>query len=144
LQHKARNVNCLYDCAVFKLLRNVRKVYKQWKALPPDEREQFASDIQRIRRLVRELGGSRALEFVESDAEETEAGPDVGAEGSTASERDRAAVIAELKDATSALLLKMASPVGQLASGSVPRSVRLGGRVMSAGVRRFGRKQREM
>jgi hypothetical protein len=56
---------------------------------------------------------------------------------------DRAAVIAELKDATAALLSRMAAPAGRLASDSLPRSVRLGGRVMSAGVRRFGRKDPE-
>jgi hypothetical protein len=121
---------------MFKLLRNVRKAYKQWKRLPPDQREEFASDIQRIRQLVRELGGNRALEFVESDAE-----PKIEAEEQewTSTARDRAAVIGELKDATAVLLTKMAKPAGRLASDSVPRSVRLGGKVVSAGVRRIGR-----
>jgi hypothetical protein len=129
-----------YDCAVFRLLRNVRNVYKQWKALPPDQREQFASDIQRIRHLVTELGGSRALEFVESDLEEE---CDAAAEEPALSQRDRGAVIAELKEATSALMGKMAAPAGQLAIDSVPRSVRLSGRAMSVGVRRLGRTKRD-
>lgn len=124
---------------MLKLLRNVRKAYKQWKALPAEEREQFAGDIQHIRDLVRELGGRRALQFVEGDAEEVES----GVEAAAMTGHDRAAVIAELKDATAALLSRMAAPAGRLASDSLPRSVRLGGRVMSAGVRRFGRKDPE-
>jgi hypothetical protein len=49
---------------VFKLLRNVREAYRQWKALPPDEREQFASDIQRIRRLG--VGPEEVVQLVEA------------------------------------------------------------------------------
>jgi hypothetical protein len=124
---------------MLKLLRNVRKAYKQWKALPSGEREQFSSDVQHIRGLVRELGGSRAVRFVESDAEESDAGVDE----MVSSARGREAVIADLKEATTVLLAKMAAPAGRFASDSTPRSVRLGGRAVSAGVRRLDRKRRQ-
>jgi hypothetical protein len=121
---------------VFRLLTNVRKAYKQWKQLPPDQREEFASNIKRIRDLVGELGGNRAIEFVEGDVE-----PEIEAplEEPPSSPRDRAAVIAELKDATAVLLTRMAAPGSRLASDSIPRSARLSGKVVAAGVRSIGR-----
>ena len=121
---------------MLKLLRNVRNVYKQWRALPPEQREQFASDVQHIQSLVRELGGARAVDFVEGDAEWTD--PVLG--DAPARERDRAVVVGELKEETQALLMKMAAPAGQFAVDSTPLSVRLGGRLMVAGARRVARK----
>lgn len=123
---------------MLRLLRNVRRAYKQWQALPDEERDQYSGEIQRIRDLVLELGGSRALRFVESDSDQ-----EIYAEVEAAPTRARSVVIRELQEATSALLSKMAAPAARLASDSLPRSVRLSGRVVSAGVQRLGREHRE-
>jgi hypothetical protein len=121
---------------MLKLLRNVRKAYKQWQQLPPEEREQFSADVRHIRALVAELGGAKAVRFIENAGGEEVDETQLTAEPSG---RPRSAVIAELQDATATLLSAMARPTAALAKGSVPTSVRLGSKAATAGFRRFGR-----
>jgi hypothetical protein len=100
----------------------------------------FGSEIHRIRALVRELGGARALRYLEGSEEDP--GGEV-AFSSHPARRDRSEVIAELKEATSGLVEAMARPAGKLAVDSLPRSVRLGAKVASVGVRSLGRAREE-
>lgn len=119
---------------MFRLLRNARKAYKQWRSLPAEEQERYAGEIRHITALVRELGGSGAVQFVEGSADA--AGDDVDARMSTA-KRDRTVVMAELQDATTSLLTALAGPAADLATRSTPRSMRIGGKLAAKGVRRY-------
>jgi hypothetical protein len=91
----------------------------------------------RITALVRELGGARAVSYVEgatdSPVEREESEADIP-------RRDRREVMVELQEATTSLLAALASPGGALALGSVPRSLRLGGKLAGRGAMRYMRK----
>lgn len=112
-----------------KLLRNVRKAIKQWRMLPPTERDRYRDHVDRVRSLVAELGGKRALGYVEGSHD------DVGDEGAIAT-RPRAEVIADLQAETTSLLTALAGPAAMVAKDSVPKSARLAGKVAIKGFRR--------
>jgi hypothetical protein len=118
---------------MLKLLRNVRKAIKQWQALPSTERDQHKDRVVRIRSLVAELGGKRAVDYVDGSHD------DIGDESAVAT-RPRTEVIADLQIETTSLLTALAAPAAVLAKDSVPRSVRLGGKITSKGLRSVARR----
>jgi hypothetical protein len=122
---------------MFKLLRNVRKAYKQWRALPGEERQRYSAEMRRIMTLVRELGGAKAVQFVDGSADSLRSAE----EESTASteKRSRSVVMADLQKATGSLLAALASPAADLAMNSIPRSARVGGKLARRGIRRHMR-----
>lgn len=124
---------------MLKLLRNVQRTLKQWRALPATERDQYKERIDRVRSLVAELGGQRALDYVNGTGgslDDSTDEPDV-------QRRPRADVIAELQAETSSLLTALAAPAAGLAKNSVPRSARIGAKLAGKGasraIRRYSR-----
>jgi hypothetical protein len=122
---------------VLKLLRNVRRAYKKWKSLPAKERQQFSGEMRRILYLVGELGGRRAVEYVE--------GSDLTLNGSNLDtdtprpSHHRAEIVSELRHATTSLLSAMAVPAARIASDSLPTTVRVGGKIAVSGLKRAAR-----
>jgi hypothetical protein len=118
---------------MLKLLRNVRKAIKQWRMLPPTERDRYKDHVDRVRSLVAELGGKPAVGYVDGSHD------DIGDDGVIAT-RPRAEVIADLQAETSSLLTELAGPAAMVAKDSVPKSARLAGKVASKGLRRAARR----
>jgi hypothetical protein len=117
---------------VLKLLRNVQRALKQWRALPATERDQYKDRVDRIRSLVMELGGQRALDYVNGSG----GSPEDSTDERDLPPRQRADVIAELQVETSSLLTALVTPAAGLATDSVPRSARIGAKLASKGLRR--------
>jgi hypothetical protein len=114
------------------VLRAARTAHRQFQALPTEEQGRYAADMARIRGLLRELGGTRAVAFVENDTVPDEAdGTEL-----TSTTRDRHAVARDLQAATSALLARMSGPSRELLAGEMPRSARLSRRIAVAGISR--------
>lgn len=121
---------------MLKVLRNVRRVIKQWHALPPTERDRYKDHVDRIRSLVAELGDRRAVGYVD----DVDAQPDDMGDESAVTARPRADVLADLQTETTSLLTALAVPATALAKDSVPRSARLGGKIASRGLRSIARR----
>ena len=121
---------------MLKLLRNVQRALKQWRALPATERDQYKDRVNRVRSLVAELGGQRALDYVNGTGDS----PDDSTDERHIQPRQRADVIAELKAETSSLLTALATPAAGLAKDSVPRSARIGAKLADKGLRRATRR----
>jgi hypothetical protein len=121
---------------MLKVLRAVRAALKQWQRLPPDERERYKGQVQRIRSLVAELGGARAVGYVDGDCQAA----NVAADGHASASRPKTAVITDLQDETNRLLVALAPPAAALAKQSVPKSARLGGKVAAKGLRQAARR----
>jgi hypothetical protein len=117
---------------VLKPLRNVQRALKQWRALPATERDQYRDRVDRVLSLVAELGGQRALDYVNG----TGGSPDDSTDERSIQPRQRADVIAELQAETSSLLTALATPAAGLAKDSVPRSARIGAKLAGKGLRR--------
>lgn len=116
---------------MLKLLRNVQKALKQWRALPAAERDQYKHRVDHIRALVAELGGQQAVDYIEGTG---------NMQGDSKDEhqiqrRQRADVIADLQAETSGLLAAFAAPAAGLAKDSVPKSARIGAKLAGKGVR---------
>jgi len=137
---------------MLKLLRNVRKAYKQWRSLPIEDREHYSAEMRRITTLVRELGGAKAVEFVEGASESSgglEHEPTGAAErespgsrtesNARPERRSRCVITAELQEATSSLVTALSSPVSDFATSSVPHSVRIGGKLAERAIGRHTR-----
>lgn len=118
------------------LLRNVRKALKQWRALPATDRDRYKDRVDRIRSLVAELGGQRAVDYVNGTGDS----PDDGNNERPAERRQRADVLADLQSETSSLLAALATPAGRLAQDSVPRSARIGAKLAGKGLRKVARR----
>lgn len=123
---------------MLKLLRNVRKMFKQWHALPAAEREQYKHRVDHIRSLVAELGGQRAVDYVTGTGD----APDEGKDGRHTGPRQRAEVIADLQAETSSLLTALATPTAGLAKDSIPKSARIGVKFAGKGLHRAARRYR--
>jgi hypothetical protein len=121
---------------MLKLLRNVRKAIRQWRALPAEDRDQYRHHVGHIRMLVAELGGGRALSYVDG-ADDAHSSPVETSE----LRRPRLEVIAELETETAALLAALSSPAAELAMNSVPTSARLGARLARKGLGRVAQRQ---
>jgi hypothetical protein len=121
---------------MFKLLKSARKAFKLWRKLPAEERAQHAAKVQRVMSLVRELGGSRAASFVE-DSVDCQEEVDTDDLVAPPTGRVRAEVVAELQEATSALLQALGPTAGDLARDSVPLSLRLSGKLVAKGAQRY-------
>ena len=117
---------------MLRLLRNVQKALKQWRALPETERDQYKNRVDRIRSLVAELGGQRALDYVNGSG----GSPDDSTDEPDVQPRQRAEVIAELQAETSSLLTALATPAMGLAKDSTPRSARIGAKLAGKGLSR--------
>jgi uncharacterized protein YbaA (DUF1428 family) len=120
---------------MLKLLRNARKALKQWRALPATERDRYKHHADDIRSLVAELGGKRAVGYVDGASDSQD---DI-ADG-TVTARPRADVIADLQTETTSLLTALAVPATVLAKDSIPRSARIGGKIASKGLRSVARR----
>jgi hypothetical protein len=121
---------------VFKLLRNVQKALEQWRALPAAERDQYKHRVDRIRSLVAELGGQRAVDYVNGTGDSLDDSKDEH----HIQTRQRADVLSDLHTETSSLLTALASPAAGLAKDSVPRSARIGAKLAGKGLRRAARR----
>lgn len=117
---------------MWKVLRSARKAYKEWKSLPPEARDRYSGEVDRIKRLIREAWGPGAVRFMEGSADALE-----GAATEPPATRARSAIIAELTQAVAGLSAAVAAPAGRLAKDSLPRSARIGGSVARSGWRRF-------
>ena len=122
---------------MLKLLRNVQRALKQWRSLPAAERDQYKDRVNRIRSLVAELGGQRALDYVNGSDDSPEDGAE---EQHHVQPRQRADVVAELQAETSSLLAVLATPATGFVKGSVPRSARIGAKLAGKGLRRAARR----
>ncbi len=120
---------------VLKGLNTVRKVYKIWRALPPDERAKHASEIRRIRVLVKEVGGSRGLRYVEGA--DIAGVPDDKLQQPPEPQRSRTAALEELQEASSSMVVALAAPASSLAVDALPRSLRFGGQLAGRRVARY-------
>jgi hypothetical protein len=121
---------------MLRLLRNVRKALKHWQDLPAAERDRYKDHVGRIRSLVAQLGGERAVGYIDGASDSQ---GDIVDE-CTAASRTRAEVIADLQAETTSLLSVLAVPATAVAKDSVPRSARLGGKIASKGFRRVARR----
>jgi hypothetical protein len=129
---------------MLKLLRSVRKAIKLWQSLPAEERDLHKARVNRIRSLVAELGGQRALAYVDREDDVEHAQFDK--EG-TPTDRSRTQVLTDLQNETTGLLVALAPPTTALAKESVPKSARLSGKIASKGIsfaaRRLSRQPRD-
>lgn len=94
--------------AAITLIKTARQSLRQWRSLPPEERERLRNDADRVRQLTVELGGSG---------------------------RDRAVVAAELKEAIGSLSRAVTEGAASAAVES-SRTLRYGSRAASFGLRR--------
>jgi hypothetical protein len=104
---------------MLKILRLVRRAYKQGRSLSPDERERYKDRVSAIRTLVQELGGRQALQFVEDDA----GAADTFTAPASGQARVRTEMLADLQREGAALLVDMTAPASKMVHDSVPRSV---------------------
>jgi len=119
---------------MLRLLKNVRRVYTRWRALPVEDRARYSEEMHRITSLVRELGGARAVRYVEGSAGAM--GHDAELDGAPGA-RPRPEIMAELQEATSSLLAALVSPTREVAMDSVPRTIRIGGKLARKGAQRY-------
>lgn len=82
-------------------LAKCTKVYKRWRLLPAEQRERYKDHAARMNTLVRELLGIRGAAFLEGEDEMPPA------HDGTGSGRAQAEILADLRDATSALRLRL-------------------------------------
>lgn len=121
---------------MLRLLRNVRRALKQWRDLPATERGEYKDHVDHIRSLVAELGGQRAVDYVNGTGDS----PNDSEDERHIRTRRRADVITDLEAETSSLLTALATPAAGIAKDSVPRSVRIGAKLAGKGLRRATRR----
>lgn len=134
--HRGNQAPKAAGSVMLRLLRNVRRAIKQWRALPSGERERYRDHVDRIRSLVAELGGRGAVSYIDGTSD---AHADMH-EQNLSADRPRAEVIAELHRETSSLLTALAGPAAALAHESVPRSAKIGGKLAGKGIRGVARR----
>ncbi|HEX3692854.1 MAG TPA: hypothetical protein VHU13_05875 [Solirubrobacteraceae bacterium] len=116
---------------MLRVLRNVRRALKLWRAMPAAERSHYRARAERIRALVGELGGDRAVGYVF----DFESAPKPAPAQDRRSPRPRREVLVELQAETTELLRAISAPASSLVVDSAPRSARLGAKVARSGIR---------